>query len=108
MRGGHYSISLIAPLFNLPFRIEFHTLTPIRPAHVADADEIGGRQTVEDTDFCSEQGRFSAKSHWPDAEFVRGIDDVLLEAIEFWIFVLIIQFAEKLLLRKFVTGGAIA
>src|ERR1041385_5570851 len=83
-------------------------MPPIRPAHVAHADEIRRRQTIQHADFCAEQRRLAAETHWADAEFVRGLDDILFELVEFGIRIAVIELAQELLLGKFVARRAVA
>ena len=78
--GLHF---LIKPFLNFTIRIQRHALTPIRPAHVADAHEKGRGQAVRRANLHAQQRRLAAESHRADAEFVRRLQDVLLERVEF-------------------------
>src|SRR5512143_1221952 len=98
----------IQPLPDLPVLIQRHTLPSKRPAHVAHADEIRRRQTIQHADLRAKQSRLAAETQRADAEFVRGPDDVLFELVEFRIRIAIVEFAQELLFREFVTGRAIA
>src|ERR1022692_2059347 len=87
----------IQPFFNPSIGIECHPLATVRPAHIADADKIGGRQSVQHADFRAEQSCPAAETHRTDAEFVGRFDDVLLELGELRIRIVVVELPQELL-----------
>src|ERR1035441_9675757 len=104
---GGLELSLVKPFLGLSVRVERHTLAPIRPTHVADADEIGGGQAIQHANLGAKQGGLAAETHWADAKLVRGLDNVLLQLAEFRIWVGVVEPAKELLLRILVAGRSI-
>src|ERR1039457_4373895 len=98
----------IQPLPNFPLRIQRHALTTERPAHVADAHEIRRRHAVRRADLHAQQRRLAAKTHRADAEFVRRLQNVLLQRVPLRLGVAVVEPAEKLRLAQFVTRRAVA
>ena len=83
-------------------------MTTEGPAHVADTHEIRRRHPVGRADFNAEQRRFSTKPHRADAQLIGCFKDVLLKFVQFGIGIGIVEFAEKLALRKLVAGRPVA
>ena len=98
----------IEPFLNFAGGIERDALAAEGPAHIADADEIGGRKAMSRADFNAQQSGFTAEAHGADAQFVSGIEDVLFESVEFGIGIAIVEGAEELLFGKLVAAGAVA
>src|SRR5688572_5618467 len=73
----------VKPAVDLTIAVKLHALTSIRPAHVADAHKKRGRKAIGGANLHAEQGRFAAESHRADAKFVRRVQDVLLEFVQF-------------------------
>src|SRR5687768_6164587 len=106
--GTFSSIILIEPGLDFAGVVEDSALAAIRPAHVADAHEERRGQAIGRANFHAEQSRFAAETHRANAEFIRGVQNVLLKLVEFGIRIPIIETAQELLLRKFVADRAIA
>src|ERR1044072_9531660 len=100
--GTFSSIILVEPGLDFAGVVEDSALAAIGPAHVADADEEGGGEAIGLADFYAEQGGFAAETRGSDAEFVRGVQNVLLEFVEIGIGIAIVEAAEELLLGIFV------
>src|SRR5208283_5160207 len=101
-------IMSIQPFPDAALLVQRHALAPVGPAHVADADEVGGGQAVEHADFGAQQGGLAAKAHRADTEFVGGLHNILLQLVQFRIWVVVVQSAEKLLLGEFVARRPVA
>jgi hypothetical protein len=98
----------IQPLPNFPICIQRHALTPIHPAHVADAHEIGRGQAVRRANLHAQQRRLAAETHRADAEFICCLQNVLLQPVEFGIRIAVVEFAEELRLAQLVAGCTVA
>src|SRR6516162_10031124 len=99
---------LIEPVLDTALRRESDALPPIRPAHVAYAYKIRGRQAIEHADFRAQQRRFATEAHRADAKLVRGLNNVLLKAVELRLRIMVTERAQQLPFGKLVSGGAVA
>ena len=83
-------------------------MTPERPAHVAHAHEIRRRHAIGRADFHAKQRGLAAETHRADAEFVRRFQNVLLQRVELWLRITVVEPAEKLRLAQLIAGRAVA
>lgn len=91
-----------------PVSFEDNPLAAEGPAHVADADEVAGRQAVEHADLAAEEGRLAAETHRADAEAVGRFHDVFFQTREGWHAVPVVEMTEELLLGVQIAGRAVA
>src|SRR5436190_24331952 len=83
VNGAEREIMLVKPLGDFALSVEFDALPTVRPAHVTDADEERRRQAIRRAHFHPEQRCFAAKTHRADAQFIRRLQHILFERVEF-------------------------
>src|SRR5690348_1792946 len=96
VKGRLREIISIQPFLDCAGAVEGGALAAVSPTHVADADKEGGGQSIGRADLHAEQSGFAAKTHRSDSEFIRGVQHVLLELIEFGNGIAICEHAQEL------------